>query len=341
MVNDIKVLVVDDSVVYRELLRKGLNLQKGIDVVATAVDPYDARDKLLEFRPDVMVCDIEMPKMNGLTFIKKLLPQYPIPTIVISSLDNAAFDAIEAGAIDFVGKTINDKKVDYNEFVFEVAEKIVAAKNSKVVINRRGIPRRTETPDVSKVNGTIMEIVALGASTGGTEALASVIENLPKNIPGIVVVQHIPPMFSTMFAQRLNKSTHFEVKEACDGDEVRKGRVLIAPGDKQMRIERRNGKLVTAVGGTDKVSGHCPSVDVLFESVARTIGKRAVGVIMTGMGADGAKGITSMRQTGARTIGQDEESCIVYGMPKEAYKMGGIEKQVALKNIPKAIIDML
>jgi two-component system chemotaxis response regulator CheB len=227
LVKDIKVLVVDDSVVYRELLRNGLNQQEGMEVVATAVDPYDARDKLLEYRPDVMVCDIEMPKMNGLTFIRKLLPQYPIPTIVISSLDNAAFDAIEAGAIDFVGKTANDRKTDHNEFVSEVAEKIYAAKNSRVIINKRPATVKVETGDVSKINTSIMEIVALGASTGGTEALASVISKLPSNIPGVVVVQHIPPMFSTMFAQRLNRSTQFEVKEACDGDEIKKGRVYI------------------------------------------------------------------------------------------------------------------
>ncbi|MBE5934707.1 MAG: chemotaxis response regulator protein-glutamate methylesterase [Lachnospiraceae bacterium] len=341
MASKIKVLIVDDSVVYRELLRKGLNEVPGIEVVATAIDPYDARDKLLKYRPDVMVCDIEMPKMNGLTFLRKVLPQYPIPTIVISSLDNAAFEAMEAGAVDFVGKCASDKKRNQEEFVMQVAEKVKIAKDSKV------LARKTRTTEVvsginkGKIGATKVELIALGASTGGTEALASVIAKLPNNIPGIVIVQHIPPMFSTMFAQRINRSTDFEVMEATTGDEVRRGRILIAPGDKQMRVVRKNGKLVVEVKEGPKVSGHCPSVDVLFQSVAETVGSKAVGVIMTGMGADGAKGLLAMRQNGAQTIGQDEESCVVYGMPKEAYKMGAVQKQASLMNIPRSILEML
>ena len=341
MASDIKVLVVDDSIVYRELLRKGLSDIDGIEVVATAVDPYDARDKLLECRPDVMVCDIEMPKMNGLTFIKKVLPQYPIPTIVISSLDNAAFEAIEAGAVDFVGKCVSNKKQNQSEFVKEVGEKVKIAKNSKVVAKRREPSVLSAGVNSSKITQTNIDLIALGASTGGTEALANVIGKLPNNIPGIVIVQHIPPMFSTMFAQRINRSTDFEVKEATTGDEIKRGRVLIAPGDKQMRVVKRNGRLVVEVKEGPKVSGHCPSVDVLFESVAENVGSKAVGVIMTGMGADGAKGLLAMRDAGAKTIGQDEESSVVYGMPKEAYKMGAVMKQASLMNIPKTILEML
>ena len=288
-----------------------------------------------------MVCDIEMPKMNGLTFIKKVLPQYPIPTIVISSLDNAAFEAIEAGAVDFVGKCVSNKKQNQSEFVKKDGEKVKIAKNSKVVAKKREPSVLVSGVNSNKIATTNIDVIALGASTGGTEALANVIGKLPNNIPGIVIVQHIPPMFSTMFAQRINRSTDFEVKEAATGDEIKKGRVLIAPGDKQMRVVKKKGKLIVEVKEGAKVSGHCPSVDVLFESVADSVGPKAVGVIMTGMGADGAKGLLAMRQAGSKTIGQDEESSVVYGMPKEAYKLGAVMKQASLMNIPKTILEML
>lgn len=346
MDSSIRVLVVDDSVVFREMLREGLNKKEGIEVVATARDPFEARDLLLEYRPNVMVCDIEMPKMNGITFIKKVLPQYPIPTIVISSLDSGAFDAMEAGAVDFVAKCSINKRLDQQAFIDEVANKIRIAKKSRVKINKASAQNKNgNVNNISKINkniaATSIEVIALGASTGGTEAIASVLTRLPNNLPGIVVVQHIPPMFSTMFAQRINKCTGFDVREAKTGDEIKSGTVLIAPGDKHLRVVRKGSKLVALVEEGEKVSGHCPSVDVLFDSVAREVGKNALGVIMTGMGADGARGLLSMRNNGARTIGQDKESCVVYGMPKEAYNMGGVQKQVSLENIPKTILEML
>lgn len=346
MDSSIRVLVVDDSVVFREMLREGLNKKEGIEVVATARDPFEARDLLLEYRPNVMVCDIEMPKMNGITFIKKVLPQYPIPTIVISSLDSGAFDAMEAGAVDFVAKCSINKRLDQQAFIDEVANKIRIAKKSRVKINKSSAQNKNgNVNNISKINtnivATSIEVIALGASTGGTEAIASVLTRLPNNLPGIVVVQHIPPMFSTMFAQRINKCTGFDVREAKTGDEIKSGTVLIAPGDKHLRVVRKGSKLVALVEEGEKVSGHCPSVDVLFDSVAREVGKNALGVIMTGMGADGARGLLSMRNNGARTIGQDKESCVVYGMPKEAYNMGGVQKQVSLENIPKTILEML
>ena len=346
MDSSIRVLVVDDSVVFREMLREGLNKKEGIEVVATARDPFEARDLLLEYRPNVMVCDIEMPKMNGITFIKKVLPQYPIPTIVISSLDSGAFDAMEAGAVDFVAKCSINKRLDQQAFIDEVANKIRIAKKSRVKINKASAQNKNgNVNNISKINkniaATSIEVIASGASTGGTEAIASVLTRLPNNLPGIVVVQHIPPMFSTMFAQRINKCTGFDVREAKTGDEIKSGTVLIAPGDKHLRVVRKGSKLVALVEEGEKVSGHCPSVDVLFDSVAREVGKNALGVIMTGMGADGARGLLSMRNNGARTIGQDKESCVVYGMPKEAYNMGGVQKQVSLENIPKTILEML
>lgn len=346
MDSNIRVLVVDDSVVFREILREGLNKKEGIEVIATARDAFEARDMLLEYRPNVMVCDIEMPKMNGIKFIKKVLPQYPIPTIVISSLDSGAFDAMEAGAVDFVAKCSINKRLDQKSFIDEVANKIRIAKKSRVKINKKvNSNKENNVNSLVKANKNIVsthiEVIALGASTGGTEAIASVLTRLPNNVPGIVVVQHIPPMFSTMFAQRVNKCTGFDVKEAQTGDEIKSGTVLIAPGDKHFRVVRKGGKLVASVEEGEKVSGHCPSVDVLFDSVAKEVGKNALGVIMTGMGADGAKGLLAMRNNGARTIGQDKESCIVYGMPKEAYNMGGVQKQASLDNIPKTILEML
>lgn len=341
----IKVLVVDDSAVFRELLRTGLEKYEDIEVVATARDPYEARDLLLEYRPNVMICDIEMPKMDGLTFIKKLLPQYPIPTIVISSLDSGAFDAMEAGAVDFVGKVSINKKNLQKEFVEEVANKVKIAKNSKVVIGKKITVKRDNVvkikPDNNSNYNKNIDVIAIGASTGGTEAIANVVKNLPTNVPGIVVVQHIPPMFSRMFAERLNKCTGFDVKEASTGDEIKQGTILIAPGDKHLRVKKKGKKYIVECKEGEKVSGHCPSVDVLFDSVAKEVGKRAVGVLLTGMGADGAKGLLDMRNSGARTIGQDRESCIVYGMPKEAYVMGAVEKQASLTKIPKTILDML
>lgn len=344
--SEIRVLVVDDSVVFRELLREGLNKKEGIEVIATARDAFEARDMILEYRPNVMVCDIEMPKMSGLKFIKKVLPQYPIPTIVISSLDSGAFDAMEAGAVDFVAKCSVNKRLDQQVFIDEVANKIRIAKKSRVKINKNNFQNKENNiNNLVKVNknigSTSIEVIALGASTGGTEAIASVLTRLPTNIPGIVVVQHIPPMFSTMFAQRINRCTGFDVKEAKTGDEIKKGTVLIAPGDKHLKVRKKGNKLIALVEEGEKVSGHCPSVDVLFDSVAKEVGKNALGVIMTGMGADGAKGLLAMRNNGAKTIGQDKESCVVYGMPKEAYNMGGVEKQASLDKIPKTILEML
>ena len=341
MRTDIKLLVVDDSNEYCELLENELDTLDGISVVGIAVNPYNARNQIIKLSPDVILCDIEMAKMNGLAFIKNILREYHIPTVILTSAAKVALEALELGAIDFVEKYVENTLDNRRKFIEEIVQKVKIAKNSNVDTKIQALD--TEVEDTKKVKDkkTDIELIAIGASTGGTVAIANVLSQLNVNIPGIVLVQHIPKMFSTMFASRLDKTTEFEVKEANDGDEIRSGLVLVAPSQKQMRVIRKNGKLYVNVEGEERVSGHCPSVDVLFESVANVVGDKAIGVIMTGMGSDGAKGIVEMKKKGARTIGQDEDSSVVYGMPKEAYKLGGIEKQVPLEDIPQIIMDML
>lgn len=334
----IRVLVVDDSIVFRELLTLGISTEPGIEVVATAKDPFDARDKILQFEPDVMTCDVEMPKMNGIEFIRRLIPQYPIPVIVVSSVNKVVFEALNAGAVDFVVKPNMGDINSIQQFIYDLIEKIKIASAAKVVqsTSKNSIysNRAYDSFDSSK-------IIAIGASTGGTEAISHILKNMPATIPGIVIVQHIPPMFSRIFAERLNISTNFDVKEAKTGDYVEQGKVLIAPGDKHMRVKKVSGRYKVECFEGDKVNGHCPSVDILFESVAKEAGKDAIGVILTGMGYDGAKGLLSMRRRGAQTIGQDEASSIVYGMPKVAYNIGAVSKQITLDKIPFYILEML
>ncbi|MFL0248059.1 protein-glutamate methylesterase/protein-glutamine glutaminase [Candidatus Clostridium stratigraminis] len=335
----IKVLVVDDSLVFREVLSRGISSDSEIEVVAKAVDPFDARDKILKFRPDVMTCDIEMPKMNGIEFIKRLLPQYSLPVIVVSTVSNAVFDALNAGAVDFVIKPDVQSVKGVETLIDELIYKIKISSTSKV-IKLREENQKVET--ILKKDSIISnKIIAIGASTGGTEAIFNTLKSLPNNVPGIVIVQHIPPVFSKMFAERLNNFTPFNVREAITGDVVERGSVLIAPGDKHMRIKKFGDKYKVECFNGDKVNGHCPSVDVLFESVAKEAGKNAVGVILTGMGYDGAKGLLTMKNNGARTIGQNENSSVVYGMPKVAFNIGAVEKQTNLENIPSLIYSML
>ncbi len=337
MKKKIRVLVVDDSIVFREAIIRGIGLDDSIEVVARASDPFEARDKILEVEPDVMTCDVEMPKMNGIEFIKRLLPQYSLPVIVVSGLSDAVFDAMNAGAVDFVAKPSDKSSGNMQLFIQELIAKIKIAAASKVTQQETMVSQSVVTN-----NGfSSSKIIAIGASTGGTEALHNVLMQLPANIPGVVIVQHIPPVFSRMFSERLNSQTTLKVKEAQTGDYVETGTVLIAPGDQHMRIKKIGDRYKVEVFYGDKVNGHCPSVDVLFDSVAKEAGKNAVGIILTGMGYDGAKGLLSMRRKGARTIGQDEKSCVVYGMPKVAYDIGGVEKQVPLANVPQTLFNFL
>lgn len=334
----IKVLVVDDSAVSRAILSKGLSSDPGIEVVATASDAYDARDKILSYEPDVMTCDVEMPKMDGIEFVKRLIPQYPIPVIMVSGITNAVFDVLNAGAVDFVSKPEIATAGSIEAFINELIAKVKVAASANVALLKN---KNHSSGALEKKEFTSGSIIAIGASTGGTEAIYNVLKHLPDNTPGIVLVQHIPPVFSRMFAERLNNTTSLKVKEAHTGDSADKGQVLVAPGDMHMRLKRHGDSYKVECFHGDKVNGHCPSVDVLFESVAKEAGSNAIGIILTGMGSDGAKGLLAMRHNGARTIGQDKGSSIVYGMPKAAFDIGAVEKQVSLDAIPKLIYTWL
>lgn len=334
----LRVLVVDDSILFRELLVRAINRDPGLEVVAVAGDAYEARDRIVEFRPDVMTLDVELPKMSGIEFIRRLLPQYYIPIVCVSALNDNVFDALEAGAVDFVNKPSGMTAKDIEDFVLrELVTKIKIASMAKPRVMQEN---KRHTALAAGV-GASDRVVAMGASTGGTEAIFDVIKNFGQNIPGVVVVQHMPPVFTTMYAERLNRQCLVTVKEARDGDYVQRGQVLIAPGDKHMRLVKSGGVYRVECKEGEKVSGHCPSVDVLFESVAKAAGDKAIGVILTGMGADGAKGLLSMRKAGAQTIGQDEESCVVYGMPKVAYDNGAVQYQVGLTRIADKVHALL
>lgn len=335
----IRVLVVDDSMMFRNMLVKGLNADPNIEVVAQAQDAYEARDAIIKYKPDVMTLDVELPRMSGIDFLKKLMPQYPLPVVMISSLSGKVFDALDAGAVDFVNKPDHMNREQLNDFLTqELAAKVKIASTAKV-----GKLKRVDTGAVS---GTISatnkdRIIAIGASTGGTEAIYDVVRRFKRDIPGVVIVQHMPPGFTKMYADRLNNQCEVAVKEAQTGDRVLQGQVLIAPGDRHMRLVRVGDNYQVECNGTDRVNGHCPSVDVLFNSVAKIAGKNAVGVILTGMGGDGAKGLLEMRKAGAQTIGQDEASCVVYGMPKVAYDIGAVQYRMALSSIAGKVYSLL
>lgn len=336
----IRVLVVDDSRIFRDLIVKSLSTDSALEVVATASNPYQARDAILKYRPDVMTLDLELPRMSGLEFLRKLMPQYPIPTVVVSALNDKVFDALKAGAVDFVGKPSGMTMEQLVAFLRkELGTKIKIA--STVRVSDRKL-QNTNVSAVTEENVRSQDlVVAIGASTGGTEAIFDVIKNFRKDIPGTVVVQHMPPGFTKMYADRLNNQCQVAVKEAQTGDRVLPGQVLIAPGDAHMRLVKVNGMYQVECKVGPRVSGHCPSVDVLFESVAKTAGNRAIGIILTGMGKDGADGLLAMRKAGARTIGQNEASCVVYGMPKVAYDIGAVEVQSDLMQIAQKTYAIL
>lgn len=335
----IRVLVVDDSILFRNLLVQSLESDPNIEVVAQVADAYAARDAIIQYKPDVMTLDVEMPKMSGIEFLRRLLPQYPLPVVMISSLNDKVFDALAAGAVDFINKPSNLDRAQLSVFLKqELVTKIKIASTAKVGKFKHAEVMNAEHP----LNPAYRDkIVAIGASTGGTEAIFEVVKQFKRDIPGVVIVQHMPPGFTKMYADRLNNQCEVAVKEATSGDRVTPGRVLIAPGDRQMRLVRVGDEFQVECRGTDKVSGHCPSVDVLFDSVARVAGKKAVGVILTGMGGDGARGLLKMREAGALTVGQDEASCVVYGMPKVAYDLGAVQHQCTLTAIAKKVYSLL
>lgn len=329
----IKVLVVDDSLVFRELLIQNLSRDPAITVVAAARDPYEARDAIIRHKPDVMTLDVELPRMSGIEFLRKLMPQYPLPVVVISALSDKVFDAMNAGAVDFVGKPAITNRAQLEDFIRnELLVKIKIASTAKIGNIKKKVYTPLSPGAAAPANSNLL--VAIGASTGGTEAIFEVVKGFGTDIPGVVIVQHMPPGFTAMYAKRLNDQCRVRVKEAQTGDQVCPGHVLIAPGgDQHMRVVKVNGVYQVECRNGPRVNGHCPSVDVLFESVAKTAKKDAVGIILTGMGGDGAKGLLAMRKAGAHTIGQDESTCIVYGMPKVAYDIGAVEQQVKLPDI--------
>lgn len=337
----IRVLIVEDSIVFRELLVQNLSRDPAIQVVATAKDPFEARDDILKYKPDVMTLDVELPRMSGIEFLRKLIPQYPLPVVVISSLSDKVFDAMNAGAVDFVAKPAVSSRAQLEDFIKnELLVKIKIASTAKISNIKKTVMMQGQQQQLNVHKNN--HIVAIGASTGDTEAIFSVVKEYGTDIPGIVCVQHMPPGFTAMYAKRLNDQCRIQVKEAETGDRVLPGHMLIAPGgDRHMRLVKMKDGFQVEVKAGPRVNGHCPSVDVLFESVARNAGRDAVGIILTGMGNDGAKGLLAMRKAGARTIGQDESTCVVYGMPMEAYKLGAVEYQEKLTDIPRRTYTLL
>jgi two-component system chemotaxis response regulator CheB len=345
MSNNIKVLIVDDSAVVRKVFSEELSRERGIEVIGTAPDPYVARDKIVRLKPDVITLDIEMPRMDGLTFLKKLMAYYPMPVIIVSSLTQKggklAMEALSLGALEVISKpsaaySVGDMSVQLADKIRAVAHVDVKAKASPA--EAVASVRQPKTHALSK---TTNQIIAIGASTGGTEAIKTVLMGMPHNAPGIIVVQHMPAKFTTSFADRLNSLCTIQVKEAEDGDSVVNGTALIAPGNFHMLLRRSGARYYVQVKTGPMVHHQRPSVDVLFKSVADYAGANAVGVILTGMGADGAEGMLKMREAGARTIAQDEQSCVVFGMPKEAIKLGGAEKVGPLADITGMTLRMI
>ncbi len=340
----IKVLIVDDSAVVRKILSEELGRYKDIEIIGTAVDPYVARDKIVKLQPDVITLDLEMPRMDGLSFLAKLMKHYPIPVVVLSSLtpknSELALKALELGAVEVLGKPGTAYSTQ------NISQSLARAIRAASVAQIQRTPGKSETTAVTINTSTLLtntthKVVAIGASTGGTKAIEVVLSGMPASSPGTVIVQHMPEHFTSSFAKRLNELCQMEVREARDNDPVVTGVALIAPGNHHMLLHRSGGNYLVRLKDGPMVHYQRPSVDVLFQSVATQAGKNAIGVILTGMGADGAKGLFSMKESGAYTMAQNEESCVVFGMPKEAIKMGAVDKVVALSDMSRSIVQAL
>lgn len=360
MTNKIKVMIVDDSALVRQVVSQAISRDPGIEVVATAQDPVFALAKLNTLTPDVLVVDIEMPRMDGLTFLKRIMAERPTPVIICSSLAEqgaqVTMEALSAGAVAIITKP----KLGLKTFLEDSSNDIVQAIKAAARANLRALGRVAATParqpevrpklsadavlapashQGAGMYGTTDRIVAIGTSTGGTQALEAVLTRLPAVSPGIVIVQHMPERFTAMFAERLNGLCKIEVREARHGDRVMPGRALIAPGGKHMMLARSGAQYTVEVIDGPLVNRHRPSVDVLFRSCAKFAGRNALGVIMTGMGDDGARGLKEMHEAGARTVAEDESTCVVFGMPKEAIRLGGVDEVLPLDRIPAAILQ--
>lgn len=345
----IRVLIIDDSPLVRRILEEGLSKDPNIEVCGTASDPYHARDEIVKLRPDVLTLDVEMPKMNGVEFLRRLMPQYPIPAVMVSSLtergQKTTLEAMSAGAVDFVAKPKGNTGLE--QMIDELKTKIKIASTANVAHWKH--KQYTPAAGAGGVGGKTVggqqtnstKICAIGASTGGTEALREVICGFPRTFVGTIVVQHMPAGFTKMFADRLNGLAQVIVKEAEDGDPICDGRVLIAPGGKQLEVIRAGIGWKVRVFDAPLCCGHRPSVEQMMNSVAKNVGKKAVGAMLTGMGADGANGMKAMRDAGARCIAQNEETCVVFGMPKEAYERGGAESLVPLPKISMTLQNLV
>lgn len=354
MPQPIRVLIVDDSAVVRQVMTQLLSSDRGIQVIGAAADPVFAMNRMAQEWPDVIVLDVEMPRMDGLTFLRKIMSERPTPVVICSTLTTqgaeTTMQAMSAGAVSIVAKPkagLKQHLMEESDDLISVVKAAAHARLKRVSVSAAPVAKVTAKLTADAVlpstphramSETTDRVVAIGTSTGGTQALETVLRELPSNSPGIVVVQHMPAQFTAAFAQRLNSVCDIEVREAAHGDRVHDGLALIAPGGRHLTLERSGAQYRVSVVDGPPVSRHRPSVDVLFRSVARAAGRNALGIIMTGMGDDGARGLKEMREAGASTIGQDEDSCVVYGMPKEAMKMGGVERELPLRAIASAII---
>lgn len=353
MGSKIKVMIIDDSAVIRTVLTEILNGAGDIEVIGTAPDPLFAKNKLTSLQPDVITLDVEMPRMDGLTFLEELMRTNPIPVLMVSSLTQRACDttlrALELGAIDYVTKPSIEITQGVEALANEIIAKVRIAAKARVRFAARGSLPASSTasasPKASALDTTRMattdKLIAIGASTGGTQAITEVITQLPASIPGIVVVQHMPPVFTKSYAERLNTMSRVNVKEAEHGDRILRGTAFIAPGGRHMSIRRDGAMYYLELSDGPPVNYVKPAVDVLFRSVARFAGRNAVGVILTGMGEDGARGLKEMREHGALTLAQDEASCIVFGMPKRAIEMDAVDRVLPLSQIPRHILEAL
>ncbi|MCI8915100.1 MAG: chemotaxis response regulator protein-glutamate methylesterase [Oscillospiraceae bacterium] len=341
----IRVMVVDDSMVARTMIIRGLSAHPRIEVVGYAINTLDARNKIPQYRPDVITMDVEMPGQSGIDFLKQYLPTHPIPVILVSSLNLKVFDALAVGAVDFVRKP-DEKSSSETSFLAALAQKVVMAATARVRTSApiAAGPVSSTSLTAAKLGtapGLDRVIIGLGASTGGTEATLEVMKRLPADIPPMVIVQHMPPGFTKMYAERLDRLCAMEVREAQSGDELRRGLALIAPADLQCRVVRIGTRYTVNCTSGEKVSGHRPSVDAMFYSMAEVVACKMVGIIMTGMGQDGAHGLLEMRKKGAYTIGQDKESSVVYGMPGVAQNIGAVCIQASCENVANVLLRHL
>ena len=348
MARAIRVLIVDDSALVRNILSQGLSIDPEIEVIGTASDPYIARDKVVQLKPDVLTLDVAMPRLEEVGFLRQVITQQPIPVIIVSSLTERSkqitMKALEAGAVDFIAKPISNFPAGLDTMLTELRSKvkIAATANLSCCGGEKPLPFAGGTATAPSTLAEFDDkIIVIGASTGGTDAIRRVIEKFPATTPGTVIVQHMPAGFTRMFSVRLNQLCQMEVKEAEHGDRLCNGLILIAPGGKQLEVVRSDGHYEVRLGSTEKVSGHSPSVDVMMHSVAKHVGSNAVAAMLTGMGQDGAEGMLAMQQAGARCISQDEASSVIFGMPKVAYEKGGAEQLVPLDNIATSLLNLL